>query len=383
MNPSEAEAAWGAYEASQAVPDIAAAAAAAVAANLGIDNWKPDPVHYRPFAEAADSFVREAQMGHRFYTGIPDFDDAMRGLSPGHLGVIVGYSHSGKTLLLLEMLKNSPQAKVAWFVPDEPRTLTLAKLTSLVSGVPARQLEELVANGDRDAIALLRSTAEEEFPHLAVFDKTLTRDVLYRGYDEAAEAFDGIDLVVVDYVDLVQGAEVVPQKFDILKSFVSDKNAPMWAIHQTARSSGAEGKAMTISSGNYGGEQHATMMIGVWRKKAAIMASLLETRDKILRSGATDALVARKAELEHDLAIHEYTLTANVVKNKRPGGGLVDERDFELFGDTGQIVQLEPEAYPRQFISRQKAQGKPVTAPQTAVDANGGVAVYHEEGMFA
>ena len=314
---------------------------------------KPTPRHYRPLVDAAAAFVKEAQNTKRIYTGIPQFDEEMRGLSPGHLGVIVGYSHSGKTLVLLHMLRNNRDKRIAMFIPDEPATLVLTKLTSMQHGIPARELEERVANDDKDAINLLRSTALDDFPNLAVFDKPLTPDVLNWGYEEACDHWGAeADLVVVDYVDLVQGAEVVPQKFDILKSFVANKEVPMWAIHQTSRSGGAEGRAMTISSGNYGGEQHATMMIGVRRKKSAILAELGEQRLRLLKNPNSEAVLERIAELEHDLAIHEYTLTANLVKNKRPGGQLVDELDFEMALSTGRIYQLKNGDLPRQYLKR-------------------------------
>lgn len=314
--------------------------------------YKKPRKHYRPFADAADRFIREAQQTKRFYTGIPQFDEAMRGLSPGHLGVCVGYSHSGKTQLILHMLRHNSKAKIAFFTPDEPAPLLLTKLTSLTHNIPARELEERVANGDHDAINLLRQTAEEEFPNLIVFDKPLSASVLNDGYKEACDVWgEAADVCVVDYVDLVQGPEVVPQKFDILKSFVSVNETALWAIHQTSRSGGAEGKAMTISSGNYGGEQHATMMIGVRRKKSALMAELAEMRVKHLRS-PTEATTEKITMLEYDLGIHEYTLTANVVKNKRPGGGLVDELDFEMAASTGRLFQMEEGGYPQQWLRR-------------------------------
>ena len=323
------------------------------------------PKHYRPFVEAADRFVTEAQQTKRFYTGISQFDEAMRGISPGHLGVITGYSHSGKTLVMLHMLRNNREAKIAWFTPDEPAPLVLTKLTSLTHGIPARDLEARVAAGDEEAIGLLRQTALEEFPNLIVFDKPLSTSVLHDGYKEACDVWgSGADIVVVDYVDLVQGPETVPAKFDILKSFVSIHEVAMWAIHQTSRSGGAEGKAITISSGNYGGEQHATMMIGVRRKVSALMAELGEQRVK-LRRNPTEATGERIADLEYEIAIHTYTLTANVVKNKRPGGTLVDEIDFELAQSTGRIHQLAHGDLPQQHLRRN---GIPEATPPKPTD---------------
>ena len=225
-------------------------------------------------------------------------------------------------------------------------------------------MEEKVGAGDQESINLLRQTALEEFPNLIVFDKPLTSTVLHDGYKEACDVWgEAADIVVVDYVDLVQGPETVPAKFDILKSFVSIHETAMWAIHQTSRSGGSEGKAITISSGNYGGEQHATMMIGVRRKVSALMAEIGEQRVKLMRN-PTEATAERIVDLEHDLAIHQYTLTANVVKNKRPGGTLVDEIDFELAQSTGRIHQLAEGDLPQQYLRRN---GAPVPPPSQPV----------------
>jgi hypothetical protein len=349
LTPEEALSAWSTLESDTGIdPELLEADLAA---------QRVPYRHYRPFADAADAFVAEAQTTKRFYTGIPQFDEQMRGFGPGHLAIVAGYSHSGKTLLVLHMLRNNKDAKIALFSPDEPATLILTKLTSVTHGIPAWELEARVASGDQDAIRLLRSTALEEFPNLVVFDKTLNRQVLVDGYKEACDVWgDEADVVVVDYVDLIQGVDMVPAKFDILKSFVHEVDSPLVAIHQSSRSSGAGGQEMTISSGNYGGEQHATFMLGVWRKKAAIMAEMAELRVKIQRTGS-EAATARLAELEHDLSIHEYTLTANVVKNKRPGGQLVDAVDFELASSTGRLYQLGDDL-PKQYLNKLRASGQ-------------------------
>lgn len=333
--------------------------------------------HYVPFTRAADMFVKEAQNTKRLYTGIPQFDEQMRGIGPGHLGVITGYSHSGKTLLLMHILRHNRTKRIAMFEPDEPATLTLTKLTSLVHGIPALELEERVAKGDKDAIHLLRSTAEEEFPNLIVFDKALTPNVLNDGYKEACDVWgEEGDLVVVDYVDLVGGAEMVPQKFDILKGFVSANEIAMWALHQTSRSAGAEGKEMTISSGSYGGEQHATFMIGVRRKKSALMAEIAEQRNKLMRNPNSESAQERINDLQHDLAIAEFTLSANIVKNKRPGGTLVDELDFEMALSTGRIYQLSEGELPKQYLNSVRQQGQPAPAAEPSEPA------YTEEAML-
>jgi hypothetical protein len=360
LDATAAAAAWGALETPTPIP-------ASRGRLVGERMFK----HYHPLVDAADEFVWEAQQTKRVYTGIEAFDTEMRGVGPGHLTVLVGYSHSGKTQLMLHFLMHNKKARIGWFTPDETRTLVLAKIASISSGVPARELERLVSQNDADAIKLLRAIALEEFPNLIVFDQPLYPQLMHEAYTEATDVWgDAADFLVVDYLDLVQAGETPQGKFDFVKGFGKQHQVPTFLIHQTSRSAGAEGRAMTISSGNYGGEQHATFMIGVRRKKSALMAELAEQRIKHLRTQSEQA-AERISELEFDLQIHEFTLTANLVKNKRPGGGLVDEFDMELHGPTGRLTLLGEADLPEQFrnrLNRQPSVSAPVVPPPTFTD---------------
>lgn len=336
LTPEDAAAAWGALEASQAAAP-------------------PPPRkhyhHYRPFADAADALIKEAQDSNRVYTGQAEFDYEMRGLGSGHLMGLIGYSHSGKTQWLSsKVLRSNKDKRIIFYLPDEPAPLLLAKLASIESGIPARELEQRVAARDSEAIKLLRDTALELFPNLVVYDKPLTPALMRDGYNEACDVWGSEpDLMVVDYVDLVQVGETAQTKFDFLKGFNSEREGRMIAIHQTSRSAGADGKKMTISSGNYGGEQHCTFMVGVRRKKSSLMAEAAELQERVNKG--SDAAANRLAEVEHALRIHKYTITVNLVKNKRPGGGLVDDIDLEIDVDTGRLYDLPNGDLPSQYLA--------------------------------
>jgi hypothetical protein len=308
--------------------------------------------HYRPLVDAAHAFIREAQDSDRIFLGIPEFDREIRGIGKGHLCVFVGYSHSGKTLLVLQALRHNRDKRVALYIPDEPAPLVLAKLASMVSGVPAVELERRVASGDPDAISLMERVALEEFPNLVVFDKPLVPGDMERSWEEVSEVWGAPpELLVVDYVELIQSGETVQAKFDWLKAFGSRHEVPTIALHQTSRSAGADGRKMTISSGSFGGEQHATFQIGVRRKKSGLMAELIEQQEKFAKTGS-DAAAEKIESIKFDLKIHEYTLTANLVKNKRPGGFTVDDIDFELEVDTGRLWPLANGDLPKQYLAK-------------------------------
>lgn len=296
---------------------------------------------YSPLSDAADSFVRWAQSPQeRVHLGIKRIDTELRGIAPGEIAMMLGFAHGGKTLVLLHALRNNRDKHIALFIPDEPRQLVLTKLTCIHHRIDARELEARVAADDADAIELLRRTAEEDFPNLAVFDQPLTGSDMERAYNEVCDVWGRVpELVVVDYLDLVEAGETVPDKATFLKSFGRRHDIPMLVLHQTSRTAGADGAKLTMSSGSYGGEQQATSIIGVRRKKYQIMAEINELTEKLDRSHS-ERLVERLEFLRHDLRIHEFTVTVSLLKNKRPAGQLVDDIDFELDITTGRLREL-------------------------------------------
>lgn len=296
---------------------------------------------YSPLADAADSFVRWAQSPQeRIHLGIPRIDAELRGIAPGEIAMMLGFAHGGKTLLLMHALRHNRDKHIAMFIPDEPRQLVLTKLTCIHHRIDARELEARVAADDAEAIDLLRRTAEEDFPNLAVFDQPLAASDMERAYNEVCDVWGRVpELVVVDYLDLVEAGETVPDKATFLKSFGRRHDIPMLVLHQTSRTAGADGAKLTMSSGSYGGEQQATSIIGVRRKKYQIAAEINELIEKLDRSHSERAQ-DRLDYLRSEAKVHEFTVTVSLLKNKRPAGQLVDDIDFELDTATGRLTDL-------------------------------------------
>ena len=306
----------------------------------------PDRRFVRTLREHRDRFVRETQSERRVDIGIDPIDRQMRGIGTGHLCIVNGYAHSGKTQLTLNIIHHNRDKNIAMFTPDEPGALVFCKLASLMWDVPAVQLEQRVKSGDRDAMRMLDET-EEWFPNLLVFDRPLTPKTMRLSYEEACDHWGAEgDVVVIDYLDLVQGSEHVAGKADAVKAFGTDNDVPVILLHQTSRSAGTNGRPMRIDSGNFGGETWATFQLGVWRKRDAITHELGELRAKYQLK---DWEVDRIGHLERELAIHQYTLTVNLTKNKRPGGGRIEDGiDFELY-DTGAMRMLNGDL-PGQYL---------------------------------
>jgi hypothetical protein len=309
----------------------------------------PSDRMYSPLGESIDSFVRWAQSPQeRINLGIARIDAEMRGIAPGEIAMVLGFAHGGKTLLLLHSLKHNKEKHIALFIPDEPKELVLIKLTCITHNIDARILEERIAKNDKEAINLMKETAYEHFPNLAVFDQSLSSADMERGYNEVCDVWNQApELVVVDFLELIQAGETVPEKATFLKGFGRKHDVPMLVLHQTSRHAGADGKKLTMSSGSYGGEQQATAILGVRRKKYEIQSEITELIEKLNRS-SSERTQERLDFLRYEQKIHEHTVTVNLLKNKRPAGQLVDDVDFELNAATGRLRDLNGEL-PRQY----------------------------------
>lgn len=301
--------------------------------------------HYKPLREAANEFIAWSKSEtERVYTGIRELDDAMRGTGAGELTLITGFSHSGKTLLVTELILNNPNTPLVLFTPDETRPLVLTKLTSALHGVGARELESRIRDDDKQAMELLTSTADR-YGRLAIFDESVSVVDMDNMMDEVRNAM-GVSPkgIIFDYAELLEGPDDVKSKMTALKAWGKRQKVAMFILHQASRTSGAGGRKMSIDSGAYGGEQQATHVVGVRRKKYMHMAMLTVLEEKIANASNPKAIEEYKSRIRQietvDLPRDMDTLTVSLVKNKRPPCDLVDDIDYKIDSGTGRVRRI-------------------------------------------
>ena len=305
----------------------------------GLNHEKP--ALYRPLSDAIPDYVHWAQHpDERIYFGFNDLDMQVRGVAPSEMCLINGFSHSGKTLFLLQILVANRDKVVVYFCPDEPRTLTLIKLACLVHKVQGRELEAGIANNDPHSIAMLEQTAREWFPNLAVFDQFMNLSDMEKSMIEVDKHLGQPRLMVFDYLELLTGDETVPAKANTIKAFGKRHNIPLIVLHQSSRTAGADGKKQTISSGAYGGEQQASHIIGVRRKKFEIESQIADIIEKLDKSSASERMLERLDLLRYEQQLHENTVTINLVKCKRQDAHLLDDMDYEIESGTGRLLRI-------------------------------------------
>ncbi|UOF82139.1 dnab like replicative helicase [Caudoviricetes sp.] len=302
--------------------------------------------HYRPLMQAADEFIAWAETPQdRVYTGIKSLDKAMRGTAPGEVTLIQGFTHSGKTLVATELMKNNPDVDIMLVTPDETRPLVLTKLASAVHGQDIRDIERRIQQDDESARAILRETAER-FSRLAVFDDSVTTAMMSRFLDEVEHATGHRPVATIfDYATLLEGPEDVKAKIAALKAWGKRERQSLFIIHQASRTSGSGGKKMGIDSGEYGGETAATHVIGVRRKKYAHFAQLANLEEKIANSTNSSAIERYETQMRELREVliprDENTITISLNKNKRPPCELVDDEDYMIDAGTGALRRIE------------------------------------------
>ena len=322
-----------------------------------------DRTLFRPLEQAADEYIHWSKTPEdRAYTGIVPLDKAMRGIAPGELCMIVGYVHSGKTVMLTQMLRENPDQRTVLFTPDETRVLVLTKLASLEHNMSAEDMERAIYRGDTEVEDMLRETARERFPNLAVFDDSMTIERMDQAIEEVSDHWGAPpQLAIFDYADLLVTGDSetggdTRYKMGAFKNWTAESNIPFVLVHQSSRTAGKDGAEVTIDSGGYGGEAQSTFVIGVRRKKNQYLARIRDIEEKLeTQSQPSPRLHDMLSDARYDLERHQDTVTINLVKNKRPPARLVDDIDWYLDPLTGNVIPLDDGELASQVVDQQEA----------------------------
>lgn len=276
--------------------------------------------------ESADSLIEALCVEQGIDLGLAEVDVLTRGFRPSDFVMITGFAHSGKTQLVNTMIYENEHKRILFFSLDDPAEMILAKLVAMKTGISSETLERQVRDGDKEAFALIRSTAQDVFSNLLVVDDVIGIVAMQQAVKEAEEVWGAPpDAIVIDYLEMMPGTATsdaddsnVKQKANDLKKWAKRAPFPIIALHQGTRSNAKPGDPITLLSMGFSGEQQATIVIGTRRKR---------DRDDL------DAW---------DRQNHQDTITVHVVKNKRPGGRCThyDGLDFTMEPETGLIRPL-------------------------------------------
>lgn len=175
-------------------------------------------------------------------TGLNDLDRTIGGLKPGKLYLVAGRPAMGKSSLGLQMAISAIKkrnASVLYFSCEMPGEELTARIISAESGIDGKRLQHAEIN-DNEWGAFNKALMEVDRWNLLIDDRTRTADgIKARSIVQAAT---GLDLIVVDYIQRVQGNakynnrdSEVGQVSDALKGLATDLHVPVVAISSLNR----------------------------------------------------------------------------------------------------------------------------------------------------
>ena len=189
----------------------------AVESALQIANSADAPVTARPFSEVAENAMREIERARTdpgsvrlFKFGLSDLDDMTGGLRPKELVVIVAPTSNGKTLLASQcaMQADRDGFKALYFSAEMPAEQLVQREIAFQAGVKfyyVRRPDKLNP-GEFEQLSL--ASKRECGVHFVDRDITPTR---VWAMSEAAKKTRGLDVVFIDYDQLVIEAGINPE----------------------------------------------------------------------------------------------------------------------------------------------------------------------------
>jgi replicative DNA helicase len=198
--------------------------------------------------------IDEMQESHRpgtgLLTGYDDLDGLTSGLQPSDLIVIAARPSMGKTALALNIAAHAAKTQgktVALFSLEMAKEQLTLRLLCSEAGVNQQSVRQgYIERGDMDRIAI---AASELYKAPMYLDDSPTMNVLeMRGKARRLRAEHGLDLIVVDYLQLMSGVgrfdtrnQEISQVARSLKALARELRLPVVALSQLSRAVEARG----------------------------------------------------------------------------------------------------------------------------------------------
>ena len=197
--------------------------------------------------------IDEMQESHRpgtgLLTGFDDLDSYTAGLQPSELSIIASRPSMGKTSLVMNTATHVAKGGkvVAVFSLEMAKEQLVMRMLCCEAGVNQQNLRQgYLDRGDMDRIAI---AANELYNAPVYFDDTPVMNVLQiRGKARRLKAEHGLDLIIVDYLQLVTGhgrfenrTQEISQIARSFKSLARELKVPVIACSQLSRAVEARG----------------------------------------------------------------------------------------------------------------------------------------------
>ena len=196
------------------------------------------------FEEAGQAAISQEGEKLRVLSGFTGLDDLLGGLQKSDLIVLAARPSLGKTSLALNIARNvavDQKACVALFSLEMSRESVVQRLLASESGVDSR-LVRLGRFNERNEMRIMEASGVLSEAPLYVDDSPQLRTIDMRSEARRLHFERNIDLIIVDYIQLIQGEgrnEMRVQELSritrSLKMLARELNVPVLAISQLSR----------------------------------------------------------------------------------------------------------------------------------------------------
>jgi len=176
------------------------------------------------------------------FTGL---DELLGGFQRSDLIIAAGRPSTGKTSLALNIARNAAvehRACVAMFSLEMARDSVVLRLLSGDSGVNLRRLRFELHHNEEDERRIMKATGILSEAPIYIDDTPQLRMVEMRSKARRLHSEQGIDLIIVDYLQLMQGEGRIENRVQeislisrSLKGLARELNVPVLAVSQLSR----------------------------------------------------------------------------------------------------------------------------------------------------
>lgn len=257
-------------------PDVLIAEAFGLLQSIGQSNGSKVWMSVADQAKEYEAYIQTAD-DTRFTTGYPKFDCLIRGVAPGEVMMIIGYSGTFKSAFLHNILLNScmrTKKKSLFFSMEMPATLVYQRTVQIALEQNTYFIESGYA-GKKDADGYREKTLQEleriGANHLITSPRPALTIEQVEHYTRLARAEHGeIGVVGIDYLGLM-AAEGTKNEYERVsycaeqsKNMAKRLNLPVLILAQSNRSSVINGEMETWSAKGSGAvEASADYMVGI------------------------------------------------------------------------------------------------------------------------
>ncbi|RLC27977.1 MAG: hypothetical protein DRH37_10105 [Deltaproteobacteria bacterium] len=274
-------------------PDILISEAFAHLQSIGQSAGKKVWLSLEDQAREYEAYIQTADET-RFVTGYPELDAVIRGVAPGEVMMIIGYSGTFKSAFLHNILLNAgmkTRKKSLFFSMEMPSTLVYQRTVQIALEQNTYFIESGYA-GKKDGSDYRERTAQELVKigadHLITSPRPALTVEKIEHFTRLARAEHGqIGVVGIDYLGLMAADgmtgeyERVSYCAEQSKNMAKRLNLPVVILAQINRSSATTGEMETWSAKGSGAvEASADYMLGIQRnKEKEIIIKLMKNRN--------------------------------------------------------------------------------------------------------